>query len=210
MKTFFLTVALVSSFTFFSCDNKDNVMTSNIADDVVNSSYDVMINSVERINNSDIEAYKKEASDNPEFNYKTKNVVSGYFPNYTKAYTDTRECIYFESEDTSNRLLGFYIDKDNGAKKAAIFDYKIENNKLLVNVLDLNYQKQCYIELDLETKIGTVIDLYNNDNLNTKFGGCNVGIYAAGIPWAIGFGMVNPIAGIVAGTVFWALEHIAC
>jgi hypothetical protein len=55
-------------------------------------------------------------------------------------------------------------------------------------------------------------DRYDNlDGSTTRRSdlGCSASHMAASLPWTIGFGMVNPFAGAVAG-VFWGLSYLIC
>lgn len=80
------------------------------------------------------------------------------------------------------------------------------------------YGTFCYkIKANVKDKKASVIeyseDRYGNlDGMATRASdlGCSASLMAASLPWTIGFGMVNPLAGAAAGIIFWGLSQVMC
>lgn len=85
----------------------------------------------------------------------------------------------------------------------------LKEKVLYVTAYDLDKRKLFDIEVDTKTQVGVLTNIYTPE-IQTRINGCNAAIYAAGVPWTIGFGMINPLAGVAAATFFWALEHAVC
>lgn len=203
MKTKVLTTILSFSFLMFaSCQNEDVQQQ-----DVKVEKIDVFVNSVKELTNEDNSLYNIAKLD--DFDFSKKNVVEGNLYEATRAYSEDKECIFFENGTNKNEVVAFYVDKKYGVEKSAIFKCNVKNDILYVTAYDLDRNELFDIEVSIKTQTGIITNVYT-PKAQSRLNGCNAAIYAAGAPWAVGFGMVNPLAGLAAATFFWALEHAVC
>lgn len=170
--------------------------------------YDVFVSTVKKITDSDNSLYNIAKLSN--FDFSKRKVVVGNLYKNTRSYAEDDECIYFDSKNADNEVVAFYVNKISGVEKSAIFEYNMVDNILYISVYDLDKNKLLDAEVDVETQIGVITKVYTEDTQSRALTPCNAAIYAAGTPWTIGFGMVNPLAGLAAGTFFWLLENAIC
>lgn len=74
-----------------------------------------------------------------------------------------------------------------------------------------NYEGVRLFDFEINTISGEakIVNAYDLP-LTKAINGCNIAIYSASISWSVGFGMVNPLAGVLVGACFWALENLIC
>lgn len=204
LKLFLLQVLIIGLFP--SCSQEDNKLEQNTTD-----KYDVTINSIEKKSVSNSSFYRTTRLNDDSFNFDEKYIVDGSFTPETRNSSEDIERAYFYDKETENRVIAFSKNKTYDIEKSAIFEYFRRDNKLYVTAYDLNNDKLFDVEVDIETQLGVLTTVYGENGPQTrKINGCNAAIYAAGAPWTIGFGIVNPLAGLAAATFFWALEHAVC
>lgn len=202
MKTKKTFISLFASLMFVSCNNE-----STPQENLKEEKFDVVVNSIKEFTNEDNSSYN--ISKLQGFDFNKKKIIEVALKNRTRAYNENKECVFFENKDKKNEVVAFYVGKEYGVEKSAIFEYNIKEKVLYVTAYDLDKRKLFDIEVDTKTQVGVLTNIYTPE-IQTRINGCNAAIYAAGVPWTIGFGMLNPLAGVAAATFFWALEHAVC
>lgn len=201
-------LVLVVAMVITSCE-KNDTQISQIEDRGESKTEKITIETLRREINPNVDLYRAAAQNNPLFDYNSLTIVECSLPAATRNYCESKECILFYSNTDSSLVLAFMVDKEYGIEKSAIFQIKKSDDILYMTTYDLDNNKLFDSEIDMNTFTGMITSVYT-DNTATRLNGCNAAIYAAGIPWTAGFGMINPVAGIVAGGVFWLLEHAIC
>lgn len=204
---YLLAIAFFSCIGFVSCQ-KDEVQNEVQKQELSEKNYDVFVSTIKKITESDNSLYNIAKLSN--FDFSNRKVVVGNLYKNTRSYAEDDECIYFDSKNADNEVVAFYVNKISGVEKSAIFEYNMVDNVLYVSVYDLDKNKLLDAEVDAETQTGVITEVYTEDIQSRGLTPCNAAIYAAGTPWTVGFGMVNPLAGLAAGTFFWLLENAIC
>jgi len=137
-------------------------------------------------------------------------IVKGEIPGIPNQYNDFKSYVLFDNPENNQSLMAFVVNNEYGIEKYAIFNYHLINDTLKIEVRD-QFNSEL-IDLSIVFLNGTATFANMNDyRLSTMGrGGCGVMIFTASLPWTIGFGMVNPIAGGVVAIFFYILEHWVC
>lgn len=119
-----------------------------------------------------------------------------------------------KSKTNHNYYLSFYQDENGlilNVKK--IFISAIGDN-LTVEIVKLDDTKYFTAEGNVNDDFYSVTsyneDVFGSIETRSKSLGCSASLMTASIPWSMGFGMLNPFAGLAANVVFWAMSEIMC
>lgn len=201
-------LVLVVGMAISSCEKNDTPI-SQIEDKAESNIEEITVETLRTEINSNVELYKTAAKNNPLFDFNSMTIVECSLPSATRNYCESKECVLFYSKTDSSQVLAFMVDKEYGIEKGAIFEFHHTKDILYSTTYDLNNNKLFDCELNKNTFVGTITNVYF-DETTTRLNGCNAAIYAAGLPWQVGFSMVNPAAGFLAGLAFYLLEDYIC
>ncbi len=195
MKKIIIIVGVLLSVFFLGCteDEKIDIEEENILEiDIVNEVID------ERAKK--ISSYLSESSILNEFDVTNQSVISN--SSNKKA---SIKALMFESKTNPNKKLVIKEDIDGTILSAQLCYVSNNDTVLTTSFYSLEGKYLFNINVDIETH-----RIIISENTKRAFSLCNASMFAASIPWTVGFGMVNPLAGLAAGAVFWGLEHYVC
>lgn len=181
----------------------------NYVKEYANKDYDVYVHQIDTIFKPIIEnSLYGTFFTNLNFEYGNQYIVDARISHDTKTYIDAKDYVLYENINEPNSLLGFIIDNEYGVEKCALLRYSYAKNIVLIKVYDFNNVNIYDVEVDLLSETAMITNIYD---IQTKaINGCNVAIFAASVPWSVGAGMVNPIAGVVVSAAFWVFENWIC
>lgn len=213
-----IALAALAAVTMFTACEKNNIYEEDMP-----SKESVQTVSINYDNNQDrIERIKQYLmSTNAQFRSTTlkDEIVSEYDlinQQIVSSETKKSKVIMLQNKKDKNKYLSLYEDEDGYILNSKISYVRENNNGVNVSFYDLSGVK--YFELGGNTANNTLSVLnFNEDVFGSKSGtrrthsvGCSAAMFAAGAPWSVGFGMVNPLAGLAAAAVFWALSEVMC
>lgn len=150
------------------------------------------------------------------FNFNHQEVLSDNTNSLKVILIGSTNATTINSTNTAQYLCST-IDTRGQILTQKIVRTEFDGDNVYVSFFDL-YGTFCYkIKSNVKDKKMSVM-VYNKErygNLNeisTRAAdlGCSASLMAASLPWTIGFGMINPLAGAAAGIIFWGLSQAMC
>ena len=176
-----------------------------------NNSFDSFLSQIDTIlfKESDNSLYARYLFNSPFLNG-NQYIVKGEIPGIPSQYNDYKSYVLFDNPDNNQSLMAFVVNKEYGIEKYAIFNYSFNNDTLRIEVRDLFNTELIDLTVVLSNDTAIFADMSDCRSSTMVRGGCGVMIFTASLPWTIGFGMVNPIAGGVVAIFFYILENWIC
>jgi hypothetical protein len=131
---------------------------------------------------------------------------------------DGGKTIMVKNRTNENDFLSFYEDEYGFISNIKRVEFVISSteNTVVVNFYKLDGTAYFSAGGNIYDK-GFKVLSYNEDffgNPETRARqhsvGCSASLMAASLPWSIGFGMINPLAGAVVSVVFWGMSELMC